>query len=230
MQTERDAEIVSWVGRLGAAGAEHVAGRFQMGRSQCYERLEALTRDGLLEQRALLHRRPGLYLATRAGLRWRGLGRLGVHRVNPGGYEHAWQLAATALALHRLLPGWRVLSDREIRAHERDERQLLASARLGRGAREGARVHRPDLALIDPQGRVSAVEVELSQKARARLQEICTGWARARHIQRVYYLAAPAAAGALTRAVGETRSQEQVRVLALADTPTLAKEARDAAA
>ena len=31
MQTRRDAEIVDWVGRLGAAGAEHVMGRFDMG-------------------------------------------------------------------------------------------------------------------------------------------------------------------------------------------------------
>jgi hypothetical protein len=28
MQTEREAEIVEWVGRLRAAGAEHVIGRF----------------------------------------------------------------------------------------------------------------------------------------------------------------------------------------------------------
>ena len=33
MQTTRDQEIVDWIGRLGAAGAEHVMGRFVMGRS-----------------------------------------------------------------------------------------------------------------------------------------------------------------------------------------------------
>lgn len=33
MQTHRDAEIVGWLGRIGAASAEHVMARFQMGRS-----------------------------------------------------------------------------------------------------------------------------------------------------------------------------------------------------
>ncbi len=125
-------------------------------------------------------------------------------------------MASVAVALHELLPGFTLLSEQEIRAHEREEQELLASARLG--ALTGARqqLHRPDLALIDPTGGVHAVEVELSVKARAdRLQAICTGWVRARHIQRVYYLAAPVAAGALTRAAYETRSQDRITILAL---------------
>jgi hypothetical protein len=222
VQTDRDAEIVRWVGALGAAGAEHVMGRFQMGRSWCYARLERLSADRLLEPQALLYHRPALYVATTAGLRWRGLGRLGVCRVRPGGFEHAWALAQAAVALHGLLPDWRVVSEREIRAHEREESELLASARVG--ALPGGRpaLHRPDLALIHPAGRVLAVEVELSVKARARLEAICRGWARARHIAGVYYLAAPAAAGAVLRAVHETRAQDRITVLALQDTAALA--------
>jgi hypothetical protein len=42
MQTEKDAEIVGWVGRVGAAGAEHVMERFAMGRSWAYARLASL--------------------------------------------------------------------------------------------------------------------------------------------------------------------------------------------
>ena len=229
VQSERDAQIVGWVGALGAAGAEHVMGRFQMGRSWAYARLERLSSDGLLEQRALLHRRPALYVASAAGLRWRGLGRLGVCRVRPGGFEHAWALAQSAVALHELLPEWRMLSEREIRAHERDERELLASARVGALTRDRPALHRPDLALIDPQGQVFAVEVELSVKARARLEAICTGWARARHLRHVYYLAAPAAAGAVLRAVHETRSQDRITVLALDDTAALAAAEREGA-
>jgi len=86
VQTERDAEIVDWVGRLGAAGAEHAMARFGMGRSWAYARLNRLVEDGLLEQRQLLHRQPGLYVATSEGLRWCGLQRLGVHRLSVGGF------------------------------------------------------------------------------------------------------------------------------------------------
>jgi hypothetical protein len=222
VQTDRDAQIVGWAGALGAAGAEHVMGRFGMGRSWCYARLESLSAGGLLVPRALLYRRPALYAATTEGLRWRGLGRLGICRLGPGGFEHAWQVASVAVALHGMLPGFKLVSEREIRAHERDEQELLASARLG--ALTGARqqLHRPDLALIDTAGDVYVVEVELSVKARARLQAICTGWARARHIRHTYYLVAPVAAGALTRAVHETRSQDRITILALDDTRALA--------
>jgi hypothetical protein len=68
-----------WGGPLGAAGAEHVMARFQMGRSRAYHRLSGLVRDGLLEHKQLLYRWPGLYVATVEGLRWSGLQRLGVH-------------------------------------------------------------------------------------------------------------------------------------------------------
>jgi hypothetical protein len=33
MQTEKDAEIVGWIGRVGAAGAEHVMARLETGHS-----------------------------------------------------------------------------------------------------------------------------------------------------------------------------------------------------
>ncbi len=133
----------------------------------------------------VLFRKPGVYAATAAGLRWRGLERLGVHQVRPGGYEHAWEVAQAAVELHRGLPGWEAISEREIRAHERDEGELLASARVGELPGGRPALHRPDLALRSPRGRLVAVEVELSVKARARLVAICRGWARARHVDDV---------------------------------------------
>jgi hypothetical protein len=214
MQTERDAGIVGWIGRLGAADAEHVMGRFYMGRSWAYARLSRLVKDGLLEQRTLLYRQPGLYLATADGLRWQGLGRLGVYRVSPGGFQHAREVATAAVALHRVLPaGWEVLSEREIRVQESDRGELIASARLGELPGGRPALHRPDLALITPGGSTVAVEVELSIKAPRRLAAICTAWARARHISAVYYLAPSAVARAVERAIAETRSEDRIVVL-----------------
>ena len=213
MQTEKDAGIVGWIGRLGAADAEHVMGRFAMGRSWAYARLSRLVKDGLLEQRTLLYRQPGLYLATADGLRWQGLGRLGVYRVSPGGFQHAQEVATAAVALHHALPGWEVLSEREIRMQESDRDELIASARLGELPGGRPALHRPDLALVSPEGNVVAVEVELSIKAPRRLAAICRAWARARHISGVYYLAAPAVARAVQRAIAETRSEDQIVVL-----------------
>jgi hypothetical protein len=223
MQTEKDQEIVGWVGRLGAAGAEHVMARFGMGRSWAYARLSRLVADGLLEQKTLLYRQPGLYVASPEGLRWCGLERLGVYRVGPGGFQHAQQAAAAAVALHRGLSGWEVLSEREFRAAESDRGELVASVKVGELPGGRPALHRPDLAVLFPDGRTVAVEVELSVKAPRRLAGICRGYARARHIERVYYLATPAAARAVARAIAETRAEDRVVVLALGDVESLVR-------
>jgi hypothetical protein len=227
VQTSLDKEIVGWIGRLGAAGAEHVMGRFGMGRSWAYHRLGTLVTDGILELRPVLYRQPGMYVATREGLRWCGLQGLGLFRVSPSGFVHAWELARVAVALHWALEGWHMLSDREIRARESYLGELVASAKAGETAGYTG-VH---LAVISPEGRTVVVEVELSIKAPRRLQAICRGWARARHISQVYYLAAPAPARAVSRAVQQTRSQDRITVLplqgacALADTEQEASDA-----
>jgi hypothetical protein len=217
MQTEKDAAIVSWLARIGAASAEHVMGRFGMGRSWAYARLSRLVRDGLLDHKRLLYGKPGLYVATTEGLRWTRNERLGAYRLGPGGFQHAWEVATVAVALHRALPGWELIAEREIRTLENDHASLVASANLGELPGGRPALHRPDLALIAPHGRRMAIEVELSIKASRRLQSICRGYARARHLDRVYYLATAPAARAVARAVDEVRAQERIAVLALDD-------------
>jgi hypothetical protein len=226
VQTARDQEIVGWIARIGAAGAEQVQGRFGMGRSQAYARLSSLTRDGLLEQKRLLHRTPGLYVASAEGLRWSGQERLGVQRIGAGGFQHAWQLASAAVALRTALPDWRQLSERELRARESDEQESIASVALGELPGGRAALHRPDLALVDGEGHVLAIEVELSVKAARRLQAIARAYARARHLSHVYYLATPPAARAVSRAVAEVRAGDRITVLALGDVEELAAAVR----
>lgn len=213
MLTPRDRCIACWIASIGAASAEHVMRRFGLGRSQAHLRLAMLADAGLLERRMLLYQRPALYVATRQGLRWTGLSRLGVFRVSVAGFEHAWQVASVAAELHGLLPGWEVLGEREVRDIERAEDGLLGSCRVGELGGE-PRLHRPDLALRGA-GRLVMVEVELSLKASRRLLAICTGWARARHVAHIYYLTAPEVASAVVRAVGRARAQDRITVLPL---------------
>lgn len=215
MYTDLDAQIVRFIGGLGAASAEHVMGRFGMGRSWAYGRLKRLVGGGLLVQHRLLYGTPGLYSASAEGLRWVRSERLGVYRVGPGGFEHAWQVASVAVFLQSRLPGWLVLSERELRLRERDEQELLASVSVGESPGGRRALHRPDLALVSPRNRAWAVEVELSVKAPRRLQAICRGWARARHLEGVCYLAAPAPKRAVERALVAVRAEDRVMVLAL---------------
>ena len=230
MQTERDALIVDWVGRIGAAGAEHVMRRFGMGRSWAYTRLSRQVALGALEERRLLYRQPGLYVATSDGLRGQGLSRLGVYRVSPGGFVHAREVAAAAAALHFALPGFQLLAERELRLVESDEGKLLASVKVGELADGLPALHRPDLVVRrgrqDAGGRGRAVGEGAEAAAR-----ICTAYARARHVDHVYYLAEPAPARAVARAIAETRAESRITVLPLADAAALGRlEAGEGAA
>jgi len=229
MHTEKDAEILGWIGRVGAAGAEHVMRRFKMSRSCSYEHLSRLVWHGLLEQKVLLYRKPGLYVATAEGLRRAGLERLPLYRVSSGGFEHAREVAAGAAHLYERFPDWEVLSERELRVEEGDRGELVASAKLGNLPGGRSALHRPDLALVSPRGKVLAVEIELSIKAPRRLAAICRGWARARHVSHVYYLAEPAPARAVIRAIAETRAENHITVLGLGDAASLAYMEREEA-
>lgn len=222
MQTERDKEVVDWVGRLGAAGAQHVRRGFGMGRTTSYTRLNGLVEDGLLAHRTILYGEPGLYVASANGLRWCGLERLGVYRLSAAGFVHAREVATAAVEIGGALTGWRVLSERELRAVELEERELVGSAKIGELPSGQPALHRPDLVLLSPGGRTVAVEVELSIKDRRRLARICRGWARARHIDHVYYLAAPGPGRAVQRAITEVRADAEISVLPLAGTQLLA--------
>ncbi len=217
MHTANDRDIVHFIGQVGAASAEHVMDRFGMGRSWAYARLRTLTSDGMLERRTLLHQTPGMFIATRYGLRWSGQQRFGVFKLGPGSFMHAWELTSAIVGLHARLPEWQVMPERELRAYEREERALLASARLGELVAGHRALHRPDIALVGPGRRVCAVEVELSIKAADRLRMICRGWGRARHLAHVYYLTTPEVTRAVRRAVSATHVEELVTVVPLRD-------------
>ena len=228
MQATLDSEIVSWIGKLGAAGANHVVAHFALGRSSAYQRLATLVRRRLLVQHLLLYGRPALYVATRRALRWRGLDGLGPCRISAGRFEHAWQIADAAVALTTGLPDWMLLSDREILWHERQRHELLASARVGSRGGGSMALHRPDLALISPQGRVVTIEIELTVKKPSSLVAICGGWARARHVDAVYYLASSPAARAVSRAAQKTRAEDRLKILPLGQTAEVVRLERRA--
>lgn len=221
--TERDEKMVSWIGHMGAASIGHVAGWFGVSEAAAYQRLRMLCHQGFLDHRLVLHARPALYWATRKGLRWQGIGRFRAFRVDAMGFEHAYRTTHAAVELHRALPEWGVVGEREMRLIEADRSELFASMRLP-DARGRKVFHRPDLALTLSGVGVTAVEVELSEKTPARLAAICRGWARARHISHVYYVALPGPARAVRRAVKATNSEDRITVLDLDDIETLAAE------
>ncbi|MDP9345612.1 MAG: hypothetical protein M3P44_07795 [Actinomycetota bacterium] len=214
--TDRDREIVEWVGRLGAARARDVMARFALGRSAAYRRLGVLVDVELLRPVRLLHARPALLVVTRDGLRFVGLGDYEVCHVVVASANHWAQCARVAVALERSEPGRRVRSERELRAVEIERGQAVASAQLGRLPDGRARLRRPDLVLTSRDGGLPIpIEVELSVKAPRRLEAICRAWARCRIVDGVRYYAPPHVARAVRRAADKVHATDAIDVRSL---------------
>lgn len=214
--------IVRWAAGLGAITAEALADRLDVTVASARARLLAAERGGLLERRRPLTGHPALYTATRCGLRAADVSGLDPCRVSPSSALHLIECARVAAALERCYPDHRVQGERELRGEEREHGGALAGAQLGAGRRGEARRHCPDLVLwpSGPEGGLPvAVEVELTVKAPERLEEICRGWARARWVAGVLYLASPDAERALERAIQRAQAQERVVVVPLQALP-----------
>ena len=166
--TDRDTQIVRWVGVLGAAGAEDIMGRFGMGRTVAYRRLRILVQAGLLDRVRLLHAQPALFVATREGLAFAGLPHVQPAAVGPASVRHWTLCARLAVVLEADERGYRVWGEPQLRAAEHAAGHPIASATLGTLPDGRPRLRRPDLVLIprSGDGLPVAIEVELTVKGR----------------------------------------------------------------
>lgn len=212
----RDRELLRYVSCHGLVSIAHVMAAMGVGRTAAYRRVATCLDAGLLERLELLRSEPSLLRATRAGLRYAGLGELPLATAAPGAVEHWLRCASVALALADEDFGEedesvQVLAERELALAERVEGRPLASARLASHGRQG--LHRPDLAVIAPSG-VIAIEVELSIKAKRRLEGILRAWRRAEHVAEVRYYCEPGStARAVRRAIAVTYAEPKVRLI-----------------
>jgi len=210
----RDRELVAFVGRHGVVAIEHVMAELEVGQAAAYRRVAACIERGLLERLDLLRREPSLLRATRAGLRYAGLG-LPLAVVSPGAVDHWLRCASTAQQLAREFGPERILTERELRLIERLEGRPIASAKLGELPSGHPRLHRPDLVVFAEHG-VVPVEVELTPKSPRRLEGIIRGWRRAvgaRAVAEVHYHCAPGQTRrAVERAVAKVYAEKFVAI------------------
>jgi hypothetical protein len=211
--TERTA-LLSWISRIGPAGARSVAVRFGCTESSARARLGAGERDGQLRRSRPLADGPSLYALTRNGMRAAGVPEREPARVTAAGARHMTICAEVAAALEVAYGPGCIIGERELRQLERRYRERLASVAMG-GAAAGE--HRPDLVLRRAGTGAVAVEVELTLKAPRRLAAICGAWARARHVGGVLYLYAPEVGPALERAVAAAGAQQAITMRPLSD-------------
>jgi DNA-binding XRE family transcriptional regulator len=158
----------------------------------------------------------------RAGLRAVGRDELAEPRLSYAAVQHSAVVARVGAELEQA--GHQVLSEREILARERAEGKRIYSAerRRGRG------FHRPDLVLAGE--RPEAVEVELTDKAARRLDDIVRSWRGAVGMKKfgcVRYLCSERAFPYVKRSVERTHAGGPIDVQLLRHGEGLRELARD---
>ena len=223
--TARDAAIVRFAGRHYGVEARQVADRFGMDLANAHRRQARLVDAGLLEPRRVLHGRPGVYIATRAGLDWVRVA-LPAARISLATYEHDVELVGLAIELEREFDEAAVLTERELRS--RDMPSAWAAYRSGAavapryavavGSGTAPRgLHFPDIVVKGgaAQGGLLAVELELTVKGAARRRQIIGAYRDGFHIEQVRYYAAEEALRALRRTIAEERANDVAPVVDL---------------
>jgi hypothetical protein len=135
--------------------------------------------------------------------------------VAAGAVDHWLCCADVAIWAERRWGVDSLWSERELRFAELDASEPIASAVVDELPSGRFLLHRPDLVVRDD-GRVIAIEVELTPKAPRRLERIVRSWRRARHVDQILYLCPPGPTQrAVERAVAATHARERVHVAEL---------------
>jgi hypothetical protein len=204
--SERDLEVLEFIARFGIVPRQAVAIWAGTRRTATLDRERRLRISKLIIRTSGIGTTGPLLLPTRAGLAACGRPELrGVH-FSFARASHEATVATLAARLERA--GDRLFSEREIMARERLDGDRHLSASLPNG-----RHHRPDLIRIS--ATLEAVEVELTPKAPARLDELLRAWRRAvvqSHIARVVYCCSGRTLRHVERAVKRTHTHTQVGI------------------
>jgi len=193
--TEPDLELLRFLAEHRLALAEHAAVLLDRSPDTARARLGRLDAAGYVRTDRLVRGRPPMYLIARAGLRIIG-STLEPPRVDVRAYQHdigvAWLwLAARAGTFG---PLQEIVGERRLRSHDgargssHDSPEPLGVRLGGFGARGHERLHYPDLLLRTADGRRIALELELSSKARTRLETILVAYGADPRIDGVVYL------------------------------------------
>ncbi len=213
----RDIEVLDFIARFGVVPRNAVATWAGTARTVTLTRERRLRKEQLIR----IEHRYGfvgpLALATKLGLKASGRRELRTARVSAAALTHDTVVAEFAARLEQR--GDRLLSERQILALERAAGERILSATLPNG-----RSHRPDLIRLDPGGGPGeAIEVELSTKGAARLDELLRAWRRAvldRRVSAVAYHCAPRTLPYVRRAIERTRTDGLIALRELPRFPT----------
>ena len=170
---ERDAKVLQWVNSFGFASADQIREYMGVGNTAAYVRLKKLVDAGYLARERILHGQARIHKVTKKGVLASSDAVLPLGYVNLGTFRHDFMLVDLALRLEAETGG-SFIPDRRIRHDE----GLSGVGQLG---------HIPDGYLHIEGEKPIAVELELSVKSRARIQDIIHGYGGNLRIKEVWY-------------------------------------------
>ena len=174
-QAQRDADVLAWIGRFRFVTAQAIGERFGVSWQQANARVRRLERLGFLGCHELL------------GWPRRRAPRAQVQR------EHEAAIVFLVCELERQEPDARVLTERECRRREADDRTRPYSVDVHEAGRRPVR-RWPDVVFETDAGRC-AYEIEFAPKGTARLKRIVEAYETRAEYERVVFMVKSASLG-----------------------------------
>jgi hypothetical protein len=209
--TDRDIEILAWIGRHGVVTPAQVARRFfarengNVGQWAAYRRLRKLDELGLIRDNRTFWRESNVLRLTGAGARLADID-VGPARLVLAEIRHTLAVVDLVEALlANMPPGTTLRTERELRAERRQE--------LTRGTRRPGRGRVPDALFIHPQGMTVALELDLTPKRVRDMERILIAYLQERYSRILWYVL-PRQVGRLEEIVRKQRADDVVAVRA----------------
>ena len=171
---QRDEKILGWINGFGFANADQIMRYMGVQKSACYTRLKKLVEAGYLEHEYVLHGAFGIYKLTQKGVFASGDHLRPVGDIRLGTFKHDLALVDLALDICEILEG-NFVPQRRLRHDE----GLSGVGRFGR-------VSDGYLHLKDEEKPI-AIELELSVKARSRLNSIVNDYGSDLSVKEIWY-------------------------------------------
>ena len=178
MTEHRDTKIIKFINEFGFCEMPQIEKQFGLNKPRAYKIMQRLVKHGYVIHERIFYHRHGIYRVTREGAQLTGLPRL--VKVPVGIYEHQLAVIEIYIQLMQQYPGATWMSERIIR-------------KLGYMPKMGSRKekHFADALFYLPDGKLVAIEVELTMKSKRRLKDILTAYMCQLEIKEVWYFCSP---------------------------------------
>lgn len=186
--TDRDVEILSFVNSFGYCDVFQLMKRFEVKKTWMYKSIGKLIEMGLVKHSFILNSRHRIYLLTNKGAKYTDLP--AVDHVTVGQYRHHGVLIDVYLKLRKQYLDSEWVSERS-----------LLQEKFSNGL--GKKGHVSDGILILPDKRKIAIEVEISNKAKYRIEKILRSYGVRLDIKEVWYFCSKQVMTSLAQAAGK---------------------------